>query len=185
MASNTPETDVLREVEQFLYREARLLDERKFDEWLELFTDDLRYWMPARETRYAKNTRALVILDPERYREEDTTKDGQMALLDETKETLAMRIARLRTGHAWAEEPASRTRRFVSNIEVENGGAGADVTVYSNFILYRNRLETEQDFYVGRRIDTLRRVGGSWKIASRKIVLDQNVLLAKNLIGLF
>jgi 3-phenylpropionate/cinnamic acid dioxygenase small subunit len=175
--------DVLREIEQFLYREARLADERLFDEWLQMFTDDLRYWMPARMSRYARNSHALVIADPQRYEEEDLTKDGQFALLDETKATLAMRVARLKTGFAWAEEPASRTRRFVSNIEVEE--AGAEPTVYSNFILYRNRLETEQDFFVGRRIDTVRRVDGAWKISRRKIVLDQNVLLAKNLLGLF
>jgi 3-phenylpropionate/cinnamic acid dioxygenase small subunit len=175
--------DVLREIEQFLYREARLADDRRFDEWLQMFTDDLRYWMPARVSRYARNSHAIVIADPQRYEEEDLTKDGQFALLDETKATLAMRVARLKTGFAWAEEPASRTRRLVSNIEVEQAGAG--LTVYSNFILYRNRLETEQDFFVGRRTDTFRRVDAAWKIAQRKIVLDQNVLLAKNLLGLF
>lgn len=185
MAPSMPEADLVCEVEQFLYREARLLDERKFDEWLQLLTDDVRYWMLARQSRYAKNTHALVIQDLERYQEGDTTPDERFGLLDDTKQTLTMRVNRLRTGHAWAEEPASRTRRFVTNVEVESGGAGADVTVYSNFIIYRGRLETEQDFYVGRRIDTLRREGGGWKIARRKIVIDQNVLLAKNLIGLF
>jgi 3-phenylpropionate/cinnamic acid dioxygenase small subunit len=54
------------------------------------------------------------------------------------------------------------------------------VKVYSNFMVYRTRAETEQDFYVGARQDVLRRVDGAWKIARRKLVLDQNVLLPKN-----
>ena len=55
------------------------------------------------------------------------------------------------------------------------------MTVHCNFIVYRSRGETEQDFYVGAREDRLRRVDGGWKIASRRMVLDQNVLTAKNL----
>ncbi len=55
--------EVIREVEQFLYREARLLDERRFHEWLELFADDVRYWMPVRMSRYPKASKAIAILD--------------------------------------------------------------------------------------------------------------------------
>ena len=60
------------------------------------------------------------------------------------------------------------------------GDAEAELNVYSNFIVYRSRAETEQDFYVGARQDVLRRVDGTWKLARRKIILDQNVLTAKN-----
>jgi len=170
----------MREVEQFLYREARLLDERRFHEWLELFTDDVRYWMPGRSSRYPKVSKAIVILDPDRYSEEELTREDELAILDETKETLGRRIARLETGMAWAEDPPSRTRHVISNIEVEPGDAASELMVYSNFIVYRSRSETEQDFYVGGRQDVLRQVDGVWKIARRKIILDQNVLLAKN-----
>jgi 3-phenylpropionate/cinnamic acid dioxygenase small subunit len=172
--------EVIREVEQFLYREARLLDERRFHEWLELFTDDVRYWMPGRSNRYPKVSKAIVILDPERYTEEELTKEDELAILDETKETLGRRIARLETGMAWAEDPPSRTRHIITNIEVEPGDAAAELKVSSNFMVYRSRSETEQDFYVGARQDVLRHVDGAWKIARRKIILDQNVLLAKN-----
>ena len=65
--------DVTREVEQFLYREARLLDERRFHEWLEFLTDDVRYWMAARTNRYPKSSKAIAILDPARYVEDDMT----------------------------------------------------------------------------------------------------------------
>jgi len=173
--------EVIRAVEQFLYREARLLDERRFHDWLDLFTDDLRYWMPVRTSRYPKSSRAIVILDEDRYIEEELAQEGELAVLDETKESLSMRIARLDTGMAWAEDPPSRTRHLITNIEVEAGSTDAELTVYSNFLVYRTRGETEQDFFVGRREDTLRNVAGTWKIAYRKIVLDQNVLLPKNI----
>jgi len=171
---------LLREVEQFLYREARLLDSRRFHEWLDLFTDDVRYWMAARSNRYPRSSKAIAILDPDRYSEDDRGREAQLAILDETKETLRGRVARLETGMAWAEDPPSRTRHMISNIEVEASDTGTEISVYSNFIVYRNRGETEQDFYVGAREDRLRRVGGEWKIAHRKLTLDQNVLLAKN-----
>jgi 3-phenylpropionate/cinnamic acid dioxygenase small subunit len=172
--------EIIGEVEQFLYREARLLDERRFHEWLELLSEDIRYWMPVRSNRYPKASKAISILDSNRYAEEELAKEDELAILDETKETLARRIARLDTGMAWAEDPPSRTRHLIANIEVEPGESESEVKVYSNFIVYRNRGETEQDFYVGGRQDVLRKVNGTWKIAHRKIILDQNVLLAKN-----
>jgi 3-phenylpropionate/cinnamic acid dioxygenase small subunit len=172
--------DVTREVEQFLYREARLLDERRFHEWLELLTDDIRYWMGSRTNRYPKRSKAIAILDPDRYVEDDITKEDELAIFDEDRQTLGARVARLDTGMAWAEDPPSRTRHMISNIEVEPGDTAQEVKVYSNFIVYRSRAETEEDFYVGARRDVLRRVAGAWKIAGRKIILDQNVLSAKN-----
>ena len=117
---NVPTADpqLIREVEQFLYREARLLDDRRFRDWLELFCDDVHYWMTSRTNRYPKNSKALSILDPDRYVEDDTGADEELAILDETKETLTARVARLDTGMAWAEDPPSRTRHLVMNIEV-------------------------------------------------------------------
>jgi 3-phenylpropionate/cinnamic acid dioxygenase small subunit len=172
--------DLLHEIEQFLYREARLLDDRRFEAWLDLFTDDVRYWMPVRTSRYPRRSRAIAVLDPDRYDEEELSKDGELGIFDETKETLGRRVARLDTGMAWAEDPPSRTRHLVSNVEVEPGDTEGEIRVYSNFVVYRTRAETEQDFYVGARRDTLRRVDGAWRIARRTIILDQNVLLAKN-----
>lgn len=172
--------DVTREVEQFLYREARLLDERRFHEWLELLADDVHYWMSSRSNRYPRTSKAIAILDARRYVEDDLSGEDELAILDENRQTLGARIARLDTGMAWAEDPPSRTRHLISNIEVEPGDVASEIKVYSNFVVYRSRAETEQDFYVGARRDVLRRVTGAWKIASRKVILDQNVLLAKN-----
>jgi biphenyl 2,3-dioxygenase beta subunit len=156
-----------REVEQFLYREAELLDARRFDEWLELFTDDAHYSMPLRYNRDR--------------REEASDESGpeELSMFDDDKPFLAARIRRLHTGRAWAEDPPSRTRHLVTNVRIED--AGADLMVRSNFIVYRNRLADEVDLYAGSREDLLRRVEGRLRIARRKVRLDQNVLLSKNL----
>lgn len=172
--------DLIREIEQFLYREARLLDDRKFHEWLTLFADDIRYWMVGRSNRYPKHSKAIAILDPDRYVEDDIDREDELAILDEDKATLTARVKRLDTGMAWAEDPPSRTRHMISNIEVEESGSDDEIKVYSNFIVYRSRAAMEEDFYVGGRQDVLRRVDGEWKIARRRLVLDQNVISAKN-----
>jgi 3-phenylpropionate/cinnamic acid dioxygenase small subunit len=172
--------DATREVEQFLYREARLLDERRFAEWLALLTDDIHYWVGSRSNRYPRRSKAISILDPERYVEDDMPKADELAILDEDRQTLGMRVERLDTGMAWAEDPPSRTRHLITNIEVAPGPQPLELQVFSNFIVYRTRAETEQDFYVGARRDRLRRSEGEWKIAERRVILDQNVLLAKN-----
>jgi 3-phenylpropionate/cinnamic acid dioxygenase small subunit len=177
----TMNEDLTREVEQFLYREARLLDERRFVEWLALLTDDVRYWIAGRSNRYPRRSKAIAILDPDRYVEDDTPRDDELALFDEDKQTLTQRVERLDTGMAWAEDPPSRTRHLITNVEVALGPTRLEVEAFSNFIVYRTRAETEQDFYVGARRDRLRRSDGDWKLAERKVVLDQNVLLAKNI----
>jgi 3-phenylpropionate/cinnamic acid dioxygenase small subunit len=134
--------------------------------------------MTGRSTRYPASSRAITVRDRDRRQEREV--EDELAILDETKGTLGGRIARLDTGMAWAEDPPSRTRHIITNIEVEPGDTALELTVYSNFLVYRTRAESEQDLYVGARQDVLRRVGGAWKIARRKLVLDQNVLLPKN-----
>ncbi len=173
--------DTIREVEQFLYREARMLDNRQFREWLEMLADDVHYWMPIRSNRYPLNSKALMILDGSRYEDAEVSGEKDLALMDEDKDSLTRRVDRLDTGMAWAEDPPSRTRHIITNIEVEAGDTEGELRVYSNFFMYRTRAETEEDFYVGSREDVLRRVGGQLRIASRKILLDQTVLLPKNI----
>ena len=173
--------DHFREIERFLYREARLLDERRFREWLALFTDDIHYWMGQRTTRYAKDSKAIKILDPDWSYEDDLPQEGGLALYDENFDTPERRIARLETGVAWSEDPPSRTRHMITNLEVTPGDSDSEVNVYANFIVYKSRAETEQDIFIGARRDVLRRVNGSLRIARRKLILDQTVLLAKNI----
>lgn len=160
------------EAEEFLYREAGLLDERRFDEWLALVTDDIHYWMPIRRTVQAREI------------ELEFTVPGGMAYFDDDKEILALRIQRLAVGRAWAEDPPSRTRRLITNVRVERS-EGNELTVHSNFHLYRTRLNSEEDSWIGRREDVLRRADGTLRLARRHIYLEQTVILAQNMSSLF
>ena len=177
--------DLLREVEQFLYREARLLDNRHYHQWTELLAEDLRYWMPMRSNRYPANSKAIASLDEAQQETHDLTEPHELAVMDETRDSLIRRIERLDSGFAWAEDPPSRTRHFISNVELEPADNPGEVKVFSNFIMYRTRGEREEDFYVGSREDVLRRTADSWLIVYRKVVLDQTVLSAKNVSNFF
>ncbi len=160
------------EAEEFLYREAGLLDARRFDEWLDLVTDDIHYWMPIRRTVQAREI------------DREFTGPGGMAFFDDDKEILTLRIQRLAVGRAWAEDPPSRTRRLISNVRVDQAD-GHELTVHSNFHLYRTRLNSEEDSWIGRREDVLRRCGGALRLARRHIYLEQTVILAQNMSSLF
>jgi 3-phenylpropionate/cinnamic acid dioxygenase small subunit len=173
-----PDEGLIREIEQFLFREARLLDTGRFHEWLGLFTDDVHYWMSSRNNRYPAWSKAITTLDPGRYDHEEAAEPD---LFDEDLGTLTARVERLDTGMAWAEDPPSRTRHFFTNIEVVAGASVSELTVHCNFLVFRGRGETEQDFFAGAREDLLRKVDGVWRIARRGLTLDQNVLTAKNL----
>ena len=166
------------EIEEFLYGEAEILDERRFEEWLELLTDDIRYFMPMR-----RNVKFGEL-------DREFTREGQdINWFDEGKDTLTRRVNQILTGIHWAEEPLSRICHTVSNVQVLKAtpsvSEASEVAVKCRFMVYRNRVETETDILVGKREETLRKVDGQWKIAQRKIVLDQNVLLAKNLTFFF
>jgi 3-phenylpropionate/cinnamic acid dioxygenase small subunit len=169
---------VKQEVEEFLYHEAELLDERRYEAWLDLFTEDARYWMPMR--------RNVPAGEPER---EFTREGADVNWFDEGKDTLTRRVKQIITGVHWAEQPPSRICHMVSNVQISrshpDGPSPDEAEVKSRFLLYRNRVETETDFLVGKREDLLRRVDGTLRIARRKIILDQSVLLAKNLTFFF
>jgi 3-phenylpropionate/cinnamic acid dioxygenase small subunit len=177
--------DLVLEMEQFLFREARLLDECRFQEWLSLLTDDIRYWMPSMSSQYGASSKAFTPLDRAQRETPELSDENELALLDETKDSLARRVARLDSGMAWSEEPPSRTCRFIYNVIVDESDTNAGLIVRSNFILYRTRGDLERDFYVGSRQDVLRSTDGSWKIAYRKILVPQNVLAAKNVSSFF
>ncbi|MBF6569719.1 MAG: aromatic-ring-hydroxylating dioxygenase subunit beta [Candidatus Binataceae bacterium] len=149
------------EIEQFYYHEAFLLDSGNFHEWLDLFTDDTRYWIPVRQTRDS--------------REESVGKEDSIALVEDDKSFLILRVKRFDTGLAHAEQPPSRTRHFVSNVVI-TADRGEVCEVRSNVLVFQSRYEKSENFFVGYREDVLRKVGDSWKVASRKVVLDQPVL---------
>ncbi|MGH7038550.1 MAG: 3-phenylpropionate/cinnamic acid dioxygenase subunit beta, partial [Stellaceae bacterium] len=118
------------------------------------------------------------------------TREGQdINWFDEGKETLTRRVRQIETGIHWAEEPVSRISHLLTNIQLgdirPSLAAPREVAVSCRFLVYRNRVETETDLLVGRREDVLRREGEDWKVARRKIILDQSVLLSKNLTFFF
>jgi 3-phenylpropionate/cinnamic acid dioxygenase small subunit len=108
-----------------------------------------------------------------------------MSWFDEDRWTLGKRVEQILTGVHFAEEPLSRVCRLVSNVQVlearPSPEEATEAVVRSRFLIYQNRVEHENYTFVGKRTDVLRRRGDDWSIARREIILDQNVLLAKNL----
>jgi 3-phenylpropionate/cinnamic acid dioxygenase small subunit len=147
-----------REVEELLYREAHLLDEQRFDEWLELFTDDVEYLIPLREHVQGE-------VDPPGH---PITKDDKLML--------TMRVKKHQTGFSHVEIPKSMTCHLISNILVEDGPRPDELQVLSSFIVRQARKLRDEAWWAGRRRDMLRRVDGGWKIARREVLLDATIL---------
>ena len=152
-AANQP---TLRElVEDFLFKEAALLDEWRLDDWVNLFTEDARYVVPTTDLPEGDPKRDLVFID------DDITR-------------LRARALRLNSRHAHREYPWSRTRRFVSNVRVEETN-DSELSVTSNVLVYRFR-NGEGAPYVGSIDYVLRRNDEDLKIAYRRAVLDLEAL---------
>ena len=153
MAAHPP---TLRElVEDFLFQEAAMLDEWRLDDWIKLFTEDARYVVPTTDLPEGDPKRDLVFIN------DDITR-------------LRARVARLTSRHAHREYPWSRTRRFVSNVRVEESN-DAELSVTANVLVYRFR-SGEGAPYVGSIDYVLRRDGGDLRIAYRRAVLDLEAL---------
>lgn len=152
-------------VVDFLLDEAALLDDRRHDEWLALLTDDIHYHVPVRRT--TAHTLATSI--------------SSMAHFDEDLYSLRKRVERFKTEHAWAEDPPSRTRRFISNIRCWQA-AEDEVLAESSLLLFRSRGDThEHDLLSGRRHDRIRFVDDGPRLAARQVLLDESVLRTQNL----
>jgi 3-phenylpropionate/cinnamic acid dioxygenase small subunit len=165
-----PGSALYGEVLEFLYREADLLDNNRYSEWLSLFTDDVLYEMPVRTTQYLSQGSGFQT----------------MSFFDDNLQSLRTRVLRLETDTAWAETPPSRTRHYVSNLLVEPAGREDEFLAISNFMITRTRGEQGYQLFTGRREDTLRRVDGdSFRISKRRILVDQTVITATNLSILF
>lgn len=159
---------LLLEIQQFLYREARLLDSEQYDEWLALLAEDIHYWVPGVQARYRKDSAKFSL--------------GRMAFFDDDLEYLRIRVARAKQPSAWAEDPPTRHFHLVSNIEVEKTDNPAEWTVYSVILNNRHRAEDDEMELKARRVDLIRRdKDGSLKLARRKVILQNTVLQAKNI----
>lgn len=160
-------------IEDYYLREADLLDDRRFDAWLETIAEDVHYWMPMR--CYRRVGSAAAVMHPEK----ELTGPRDVSLFDESKATLVLRVARLKTGKAWAEEPPSRTRRLVTNIAASHAQDEL-MAVRSNIAIYQTRAHAEPTVFFGRREDLLRPTDGDFLLHRRHILLD-NELHAGNL----
>lgn len=169
-AAATPVTDwaTYVEVQQFLFREARLLDDGRYREWLGLLTEDVHYWMPVIENTLGRGA-------PHRY---DPT---HLAFFDDDLGGLEKRVRKLTNRTAWTENPPTRQCHVISNIEVEATARDDELRVHSVFVHHRGMGERDEFSLVGRREDLLRRTARGLRLARRRIVIDQHVLLARNL----
>lgn len=170
---DTSVDDVVRHHEcvSFYNREARLLDQRRLEEWLDLLTDDVEYTMPIRVTRERGSGRSEFSETTHNY--------------DETKQTLEARVQRFQTEYAWSEDPPSRVRHFVSNVDVRSV-EGDELSVSNYLLLHRSQGEQETGaFLTGERKDVLRRVAGELKLAKREILLDHTRIPMRNITVFF
>lgn len=167
-------------ISQFYFREARLLDERKYQQWLALCTEDVTYIVPARHTPFLdpalRETEALLDLAQE------CSTGLAPPLRDDNRLTLTIRVMRSFKMNSWTDNPPARTRRFISNIEAVTEGDGFDV--YSNLLLYYSRNGQDNHVYTGRRHDHLRNTPDGLRIAHREVLLDWNVVTGPS-VGLF
>jgi 3-phenylpropionate/cinnamic acid dioxygenase small subunit len=160
--------DVQYEIEQWMYAEAELLDDRRFADWLALMADDIRYLVPLRFNRPRKDL--------------GTPPAVQSAHLDDDKHGLNIRVKRILTGLAWSEDPPGMSRRIVSNVRVRPGANDGEYAARSNFLLYVSRFDSEVVLLAGERFDVLRRVddGRVFALAERRVALDQSSLTSIN-----
>lgn len=140
------------EVEEFVYREARLLDEHRYEEWEALWAEDGMYWIPANG--------------------EDADPDRKVSYVYDNKNRLRTRVRQLLTGDRHSQIPRSRTQHLISNLEVEELGE-AEVTVRSGFLVVESRLG-EMNLWPGKAVHRLRKEEGTLKIVMKKIVLVNN-----------
>jgi benzoate/toluate 1,2-dioxygenase beta subunit len=150
------DTDLLRSVEQFLFLEARLADEGDYDGWETLWTDDGVYWIPANG--------------------DDIDPTTQMSILFDNRSRIALRIRQLKSDKRHAQNPRSRLRRIVGNVEIlaaDLGEPAGDLVVGANFFIYESR-DRGTTIWGGRAEYRLRRVDGSWRMARKKVMLVDN-----------
>ena len=168
VSGRTITLELRQEIEDFLYLEAELLDRCAFEQWLQLFTEDASYRMPVRTTH--------------ERRLQDREFDESFGHFDETREMLGMRVRRLSSRTAWAEDPPSRTRHFVTNLRIRATTKSDEILATTNLLVYRNRGDSPQhDLLSAERHDLLRRTESGWKISERRIYLDQATLGTLNL----
>lgn len=152
---NVTDVDLLRTVEQFVYCEARLCDERRYDEWESLWTNDGVYWVPANG--------------------DDPDPTTQMSIIFDNRARIATRVAQLNTGKRHAQSPPSRLARIIANVELLEPDAehARDVLVAANFVLHESRGRG-LTCWAGRVRYCLRVVDAELRLAKKSVFLVDN-----------
>jgi biphenyl 2,3-dioxygenase beta subunit len=164
--------DLYFELQQVLFREARLLDERRYMDWIALLADDCTVRVPTRDN---------IAMDRDSGRAAVDAELSELCYFEDDKLTLLGRVMRLGTGTAWGENPPSRTRRFVGNVEVLHAEAPGELRVLSNLLIRRTRRASERNWFAGARRDVWRRTEKGWLLVSRSVVLDDSVIDSPNI----
>ncbi len=185
MRGKTYDNELLSRVGQFYYKEARLLDERCFQQWFALVDESIEYSMPTRYVPLAdpgkQDTEAFLAIDRELERAEGG--NGSPLRQDQYLHTFARTIRAFKT-NAWSENPAPRTRRFVSNIEVEPI-ADNRYRAYSNFQMFYSHRGADNHTYTGGRRDILEEIDGDFKICKREVITDWDIITVPTLALIF
>ena len=142
----------LEDVTQFIYREARLQDEHRYDDWEALWTDDGVYWVPANGDEG----------DPEQV----------MSIIYDNRSRIALRIRQYHTGKRFSQTPQSRLRRLISNIEVLEDD-GRELSVGSNVLIFENQTRGDV-LWAARTEYRLRRMDGQLRMARKTVTLVNN-----------
>lgn len=152
MSATRADSDLMHDVEQFLFREARLADEHRYEEWEELWTDDAIYWVPAN----GENT------DPER----------EMSIIYDNRSRIGLRVRQLLSGKRYTQDPRSSLRRIIGNIELL-GRDGDEFRIAANAIVFESSQRGET-LWGSRNEYTLRRDGQGFRLARKKVALVNN-----------
>jgi len=181
----TTDSDLISRVEQFYYREARLLDERRFQQWFALVDESIEYSIPARFVPQPdpdqQDTEDFLSVDRELERADGGR--GSPLRHDGYLETFA-RTIRPYKKNAWAESPPPRTRRFIANVEVEPVADG-EFRTCSNFQVFYSHNGAENVTYTGCRRDTLRELDGQFRISKREVIIDWDIITGPTMALIF
>lgn len=173
---------VINEIQQFYYREARMLDERQFQSWVNLLAPGVEYTMPNRSNcgtdKKLKNREEILNIGQE------LSSGMEPPLRDDNLMTLTFRANRTTSADAVADNPLTRTRRSVNNIEIYKAGSGR-YKVFNNVIMSFSRHSQDNHQYSFQRQDLLQRIGGELRIGKRKIITEWNVVTAPTMALIF
>ncbi len=147
-----PEHDLLREVEQFIYREARLQDEHDYAAWEALWTDDGVYWLPANGAD----------IDPEK----------QMSIIYDNRSRIGVRVRQLLSGKRYTQDPKSAIRHLVTNVEILSRDADG-IAVGCNVMVYESSQRGET-LWAARTEYLLRDTPDGLRMARKKVALVNN-----------